>query len=150
LRRFGIADESSVVGYAGAYSGAVSWLALRTSEACPLALPHYDAPCASAAIAVFAFGALEPLRTLFTPAHPPLSPTERMRVTGTAAVGLLGAVFIPDCLAFAIGGEEWWSRVALQHPAQRTLESSTSLFALFATEASMVAHRAGKLGKDEQ
>ena len=65
---------------------------------------------------------------------------------GLVALGALGAVFIPDCVAFGLGGEEWWGRVANQHAAQRTLESSTSLFALFATEASMVAHRAGKVG----
>ena len=30
--------------------------------------------------------------------------------------------------------------------SQKTLESSTSIFALVATEASMVAHRCGKVG----
>ena len=65
---------------------------------------------------------------------------------GLVALGVLGAVFIPDCVAFGLGGEAWWARATTAHPAQMTLESSTSLFALFATEASMVAHRVGKVG----
>ena len=68
---------------------------------------------------------------------PDLSATELLRVRGLLALGVLGAVFIPDCVAFGLGGEEWWARVAAAHASQRTLESSTALFALFATEASV-------------
>ena len=62
---------------------------------------------------------------------------------------MLGCVFAPDALSFALGGEEWWDRVYAYalHPSQRTLESSTSLvFALFAVEASMISRRVGKTG----
>jgi len=77
---------------------------------------------------------------------PKLSETELLRARGLLAIGVLGCVFAPDCIAFALGGSSWWDRVCDLHHAQRALESSTSLFALFATEASMVAHRAGKAG----
>lgn len=63
------------------------------------------------------------------------------------SIGVLGCVFAPDALSFALGGQEWWDRVYALHPSQRTLESSTSLvFALFAVEASMISHRVGKTG----
>ena len=157
--RRGIADDALVTSYAGAYSAAVTWLAWRASAACPPWLPSADAPAALAAVGVFAFGVAAPLATLRPPgdddaaaggggarAAPPLSATETLRVRGLLALGVLGAVFAPDCVAFALGGEAWWARATTAHPAQMTLESSTSLFALFATEASMIAHRCGKLG----
>ena len=77
---------------------------------------------------------------------PALSGTERLRVRGLLVIGLIGAVFIPDCLAFVLGSQDWWGRVTAQHAAQTTLESTTSLCALYATEASMVSHRCGKAG----
>ena len=149
--RRGIADDALVTFYAGAYSAAVTWLAWRASAACPPWLPSVDAPAALAAVGVFAFGVVAPVATLRPPragagAAPPLSATETLRVRGLLALGVLGAVFAPDCVAFALGGEAWWARATAAHPAQMTLESSTSLFALFATEASMIAHRCGKLG----
>ena len=171
-RRRGIADDGLVTLYGGLYSLAVSWLALRASDACPPLLWPLDPLLSAAAVATFLFGIAAPLATLLWPSAddrdsftttatgtttgstttttttppPPLSPTELLRVRGLVALGALGAVFIPDCVAFGLGGEAWWGRVANQHAAQRTLESSTALFALFATEASMVAHRAGKVG----
>ena len=108
-----------------------------------------DGVCAPLALGVFAYGAAAPVYTLVGPPsaeRPPLSPTEALRARGLVAIGALGAVFAPDCVAFALGSDAWWDRVAELHASQRTLESSTSLFALFATEASMVAHRAGKAG----
>lgn len=77
---------------------------------------------------------------------PILSETELLRARGLVFIGLLGCVFAPDALSFCLGGQEWWGRVSTMHPSQQILESSTSLFALFATEASMIAHRVGKLG----
>jgi hypothetical protein len=85
-------------------------------------------------------------KTTTTATLPPLSETELLRARGLLAIGILGCVFTPDALSFLLGGQEWWSRVAAVHPSQQTLESSTSLFALFATEASMISHRVGKLG----
>ena len=148
-RRRGIVDDATVTAFAGAYSLAVSWLALRASEACPPGLGGLDGVCAPLALGVFAYGAAAPVYTLVGPpsaSRPPLSPTEALRARGLVAIGALGAVFAPDCVAFALGSDAWWDRVAALHPSQRALESSTSLFALFATEASMVAHRAGKAG----
>ena len=46
-RRRGIIDDATVTAFAGAYSLAVSWLALRASTACPPGLSDYDAPCAA-------------------------------------------------------------------------------------------------------
>ena len=101
------------------------------------------------AVVVFAYGAVAPVLTLlglYGSERPELSETETLRATGLVAIGTLGAIFIPDCVAFGLGGADWWDRVSALHPSQQTLESSTSLFALFATEASMVAHRVGKAG----
>ena len=97
---------------------------------------------------MFLYGAVMPVLTLVDTSGdaPQLSETETLRATGLVAIGALGAVFVPDCVAFALGSDAWWDRVADLHAAQRTLESSTSLFALYPTEASMVAHRAGKAG----
>ena len=46
-QRRGIIDDATVTAFAGAYSLAVSWLALRASTACPPGLSDYDAPCAA-------------------------------------------------------------------------------------------------------
>ena len=148
-QRRGIIDDGTVTAFAGAYSLAVSWLALRASTACPPGLSDLDAPCAALAVLVFAYGAVAPVLTLlglYGSDRPELSETEQLRATGLVAIGTLGAIFIPDCVAFGLGGADWWDRVSELHPSQQTLESSTSLFALFATEASMVAHRVGKAG----
>ena len=63
-RRRGVVDDRTVTAFAGAYSLAVSWLALRASEACPPSLAAADPACAVLAIAVFAYGALAPPLTL--------------------------------------------------------------------------------------
>ena len=95
--------------------------------------------------------AIVPAITLFNPGNcldeaPPLSETELLRARGLLGIGVLASVFAPDCLAFALGGSDWWDRVSTLHPSQKVLESSTSLFALYANEASMIAHRCGKAG----
>ena len=199
--RRGIIDDATVNLYAALYTGAVSWLALRTSEACPvwLSTSTMDAILPIASIGVFVFSLLAPFVTLAgdlfhnvhddsttringtiavpvyqsmvkfarsirwderernetDPLHvpsttfqfpPELSPTELLRARGLLAIGVLGCIFTPDALSFALGGQEWWGRVTELHPSQKTLESSTSLFALFAVEASMISHRVGKTG----
>lgn len=78
-----------------------------------------------------------------------LSETELFRTKGLLAIGVLGCVFVPDCISFALGSSSWWDRVASVHPSQRLLESSTALFALYSTEASMVATRAANKGVAE-
>lgn len=77
---------------------------------------------------------------------PELSATEIVRSQGMVAIGVVGCLFAPDALSFALGGQEWWGRVSDLHPSQRMLESSTALFGLFATEASVLGHRVGKTG----
>lgn len=199
--RRGIIDDATVNLYAALYTGAVSWLALRTSEACPiwLSTSTMDSILPIASIGVFVFSLLapfftlagdlfhnvhddstaringtvavpvyqsmvkfsrsirwderdgneiDPLRVPSTPFQfpPELSPTELLRARGLLAIGVLGCIFTPDALSFALGGQEWWGRVTELHPSQKTLESSTSLFALFAVEASMISHRVGKTG----
>eukprot|EP00979_Chaetoceros_neogracilis_P019318 scaffold12161_cov297-Chaetoceros_neogracile.AAC.5 len=179
--RRGIIDDATVNLYAAAYTGAVSWLALRTSEACPMWLSSFDTVLPIASVGVFAFSLLAPFLTLVgrsnsshdslnataaVPAYqsmvkfarggwgdskeeafpPQLSPTELLRARGLLAIGVIGCVFAPDALSFALGGQEWWNRVTELHPSQKTLESTTSLCALFAVEASMISHRVGKTG----
>jgi len=194
--RRGIVDDAVINAYAAFYSGAVSWLALRSSEICPHFLTHkvVDIVLSSFCIIIFVSSLVAPLLTLAAdtspigdninndkdskggnmayrlcqwmvasirsfseegninqeddkqPLLPPLSETEVLRARGLVFIGLFGCVFTPDAISFLIGGEEWWSRVSSAHISQRMLESSTSLFALFATESSMIAHRVGKVG----
>ena len=145
--RPGISDDAAVNLYGAAYTSAVTWLALRASELCPgwLATAQFDRILAPLAVSAFMYGAVAPVKTLLSSANL-LTPTELLRVRGLVAIGFLGVVFTPDAVAFTLGSEDWWGRVTQEFASQKTLESSTSLFALFATEASMVAHRAGKAG----
>jgi len=146
--RIGIADDASVNFYGGVYTAAVSWLAWRASALAPQSLSNFDPILAPLALLAFGYGIYAPVTTLYKYSNDKktLSDTELLRVNGLLAIGVLGAVFAPDCVAFGLGSSTWWDRVSLEYPSQQTLESSTSLFALFATEASMVAHRAGKQG----
>lgn len=191
--RRGIIDDATVNLYAALYTGAVSWLALRTSEFCPVWVYSMggDSFIPLISVGVFVFSLLAPFFTLFgdffsSPStikeekelfpwyqymvsftrslsmnnnnddgiisnqqeqYPPeLSDTELLRCRGLLAIGVLGCIFAPDALSFFLGGQEWWGRVSELHPSQRILESSTSLFALFSVEASMISHRCGKQG----
>ena len=151
IGRRGLADDPMVNIYGGVYAIAVSWLACRSSSACPEVLVSADGFLPWIAFGVFILAPVAPAITLSNPLdifakYPPLSPTELLRMRGLLAIGLLAAVFAPDCLAFALGGSEWWNRVSTLHPSQQTLESSTSLFALYANEASMVSHRCARAG----
>lgn len=125
-KRRGIVDDGTVNAFAGAYSLAVSWLALRASAACPPDLAAYDALCAVLAVLVFTYGAIAPVLTLlgtYGSERPELSDTETLRATGLVAIGALGAIFIPDCVAFGLGGADWWDRVSAIHPSQQTVHS---------------------------
>lgn len=146
-----LVEDSNVNAYAGVYALAVSWLALRASNACPDWLSSMDFILPWVCLSVFFLSAVIPAITLFDPGNfldetPPLSETELLRARGLLGIGILASVFAPDCLAFGLGGSEWWDRVSALHPSQKVLESSTSLFALYANEASMIAHRCGKAG----
>lgn len=179
--RCGIIDDATVNLYALAYTGVVSWLALRTCDLCPSWLQYFDGILPILSVFVFMLSLLAPYLTLFGGRDtigpkamvffarsfstnndeeaqgvkdilsdqfvlPELSPTELLRARGLLAIGVLGCVFAPDALSFALGGQEWWDRVYQMHPSQRYLESSTSLFALFSVEACMISHRVGKTG----
>ena len=151
--RRGIVDDTRVNLMGGAYSLAASWLALRASRGRPgwLTIPAVDHVMAPLAILVFVYSLAAPVATLVGPDEwfdgaPPLTEIELVRVRGLVAIGVVACVFVPDALAFCIGGEAWWARVTDVYPAQDTLESTTALAALFATEASMIAHRCGKAG----
>ena len=170
--RRGIVDDASVNLFSAFYTAAVSWLALRTSEQCPEWLIQGDGVLPWFCVGVFAFSLLAPLVTLLAARDasggpvewitvlargkggsknekdeiPALSEVELLRARGMLAIGCVACVFAPDAVAFALGGQEWWDRVNSLYPSQRLQESSTSLFALFANEASMLSHRAGKAG----
>ena len=181
--RRGIVDDAAVNLYAGLYTAAVSWLALRTSQFCPdvLKVEIMDKSFAALSILVFVYSLLAPVLTLISNSDnknydglsyklsdimvksargpmenvygedqdmilPPLSQTELLRARGLLFIGVLGCIFTPDALSFFLGGQDWWGRVSTAHSSQQILESSTSLFAIFATESSMISHRVGKLG----
>ena len=139
--RPGIVNDAAVTSYAAAYTLAASWLAVRAlGTTFPL-----EGPCAVVAAGIFAYALLAPITTLIRHTDV-LSPTELLRARGLLAIGLVAVLFVPDCLCFALQGDDWWTRVVERHPKQPLLESSTALFGAFAVEASMLAHRAGKLG----
>ncbi len=55
---------------------------------------------------------------------PKLSSIETLRAWGliTTILGVVGCLFAPDALAFALGGQDWWGRVYDLYPYQRMLE----------------------------
>lgn len=171
--RLGVVDDAALHLYAGLYSGAASWLALRTSTFCPPWLIPLDRVLPCLAAAIFAYSLAAPAVTLYdnmqqssdedgvttlssamvraargsaVSVPTSLSETELFRANGLLFIGVLGCVFVPACLAFALKGDDWWQRVGELHSKQRLLESTDALFALFATEASMIATRAANAG----
>jgi hypothetical protein len=81
------------------------------------------------------------------PGDPPaLTATEILRAQSLLGVGVVGCLFAPIAVKFAIAGPAWWGHVLEVYPEQGLLESSTALFGIFATQASMVAHASAKAG----
>ena len=171
--RRGLVDEAVINLYCAFYTFAVSWLAYRTSDFCPDWLWSLDGVLPWLCSGIFLFSFIAPVVTLLPPnvvgdrlckqmvnisrafqnnsnmvinEQPELSETELLRARGLLFIGILGSIFLPDAISFGIGQQEWWERVYSMHHSQRILESSTSLFALFATEASMISHRMAKKG----
>lgn len=149
--RRGLAEDLYINRYSGFYAIAVSWLALRASDVCIEPITRLDVIVPWVSTLISALAGILPAVTLFNPMgilddKPPLSETELVRIRGLVAIGMLACVFAPDCIAFGLGSNQWWDRVSELHPSQRTLESSTSLFALYANEASMIGHRCSKSG----
>ena len=169
--RTGAVDDALVHWYAATYTASATWLALRTSFACPSLLTTFDPLLATMALGIFIFSLACPVLTLMhhfsirlpvgtmrslvgiarfpqeiPDPTPILTPTELLRAQSLLVVGIVGCVFAPETLTMSLRGQEWWHRVGDLHPNQPWMESSTALFALFATQASMIAHRAGKAG----
>lgn len=141
-KRHGMANDRFVNLYAGFYTLSVSLLSLRSSSLCPSFLEggyFGEGVFCVTSIITFLSGVLFSAYTVLAPGNPQLTPTERLRGNGLVAVSVLGAVFIPDCLAFLLGSSKWWDDVANIFPNQQILESSTAAFALYANEASMVS-----------
>lgn len=168
--RSGVVDDALLNVYSGVYTGCVCWLALRTSLFCPAGLPMLDRFLGLPALGIFLFSLVAPL---FTLVHhhtglfgeslqtmvglarqrdsremilPPLSDTEILRARGLLAIGIIGCIYSPEVVAFLALGDDWWTRVGETFPGQPVIESSTALFGIFATQASMISHRAGKAG----
>lgn len=170
--RCGTADDALIHLYAAIYTAGATWLALRVGPLCPSWLPPLDPVFGLSAAAIFLFSLLapiltllhhseivdaeRPLRQMVTVARlgqtsqvdplPDLSDTELLRAKSLIAVGVVGCLFAPIAIKFAIADPDWWPRVLKMFPAQGTLESSTALFGVFATQASMVAHTVAKAG----
>lgn len=173
--RMGVVDDSALTTYAGLYSAAAVWLALRTSTFCPPWLINTDSFMPWITAGIFGYSLMAPAVTLYEHYNSQndallstlivrfsrsitrqskdemtipttLSETEVFRTNGLLFIGALGCVFVPACLAFAIKGNSWWQTVIVNHPKQNLLESTDALFALFATEASMICTRAANGG----
>jgi hypothetical protein len=149
VNRKGLANDRYVNLYGGLYSLAVTWLAARAMDtASDSWLIQLDSILPWIAMTIFIGSAVTPALTLFVPSSkaPPLSECELLRGRGLLGIGILGCIFAPECLSFALGSSDWWQRINQLHPSQTIVESSNALFALYATEASMIAHRCGKFG----
>lgn len=174
--RLGVSDDAVVHGYAAVYTIASAWLSVRASPVCPEVISQLDVILGGIATIVFVLSLLLPILTLlqhhgvistlesalqglvrWIRNHPGtncdaknprlvLTETELLRVRGLLAIGVIGCVFAPDAVSFALGSQEWWGRVTALHPSQAYLESSTALYGVLATQASMIAHRAAKTG----
>ena len=168
--RSGVVDDALLNVYSGVYTGCVSWLALRTSLFCPTELPIFDQVLGLPALGIFIFSLAAPsftlmhhytgllggsLQTMVGLARqtdpqamilPPLSDTEIVRTRGLLAIGMIGCIYSPEVISFLTLGQDWWARVGETFPGQPVIESSTALFGIFATQASMISHRAGKAG----
>jgi hypothetical protein len=170
--RSGVVDDAAVHLYAATYTASATWLVLRSSQWCPSWLFLLDPVLGMAAGAVFLFSFFAPLLTLLhhykhvnmerllqamvsvarqgnDMSKEPLSDlteTEVLRAQSLLGVGVVGCLFAPIAVKFAISGQDWWFRVSELYPEQGILESSTALFGLLATQASMVAHTSAKAG----
>lgn len=169
--RCGVIDDAVVRWYSASYTLSTAWLAWRTSTACPDLLVTLDGFACPLAIFSFSFSLAAPLLTLFhhyrvadfqqplqwivalargsdhVPATlPTLSDTELFRAQSLLAIGTIACIFAPEALALLLKGQTWWLRVDQLYPGLPWVESTNALFGVFATQASMVAHRAGKVG----
>jgi hypothetical protein len=169
-RRTGAVDDALVHWYAATYTASATWLAWRTSPLCPSFLTALDPIAGPLALGIFLLSLTCPVLTLVHHSFqnlpgpmraivgiarqhddpysdpPLLTPTEVLRAQSLLAVGIVGCIFSPEALTLALRGQDWWHRVGELHPSQPLIESSTALFGVYATQASMIAHRAGKAG----
>lgn len=171
--RRGAIDARVLQLYAGAYSTAVSWLALRVyPPACPGALPALDSILGTAASVVFAASLVIPLLSLLsdtTPDNkflrwtqtslvrvargdptidnpPRFTPTEKLRATGLVVIGCVACLFLPVSTYLALYGKQWWETVLEAYPQQGLLETTTALFGLIAAQANILISRAAGYG----
>lgn len=146
--RPGFAHERAIMLYTSSYLAGVMWLCLRFSPLYPASDPTIvalDPALCLASIAVYIYGMVSPIFTSLA-LDDELTPTERLRMRGMVASGLVGAVFILNTAALLFNGPEWWVKVVSVYPAQSVLEPSTALFAAYAVEAGMLIHRLARRG----
>ena len=172
--RLGVVDDALLHLYSGVYTSCASWLALRTCPICPSELIGLDPLIGPLALGIFWFSLMAPVLTLLChytgifegpvhtmvmtvrkESHNPgqlpslpqqLTNTELVRARGLLAIGVIACTYAPIVISFLVLGQDWWVRVGTLFPSQSWLESSTALFGVYATQASMIAHRAGKAG----
>jgi hypothetical protein len=174
--RLGMSDDALLHLYSAFYTTASAWLAYRACRVAPERLFSLDSLIGTISTAIFTFSLIMPTITLLhhhnvfdiqdklqfivglarrnqsSPGNAQqneslfLTETELLRVRSLLIIGVIGCVFAPVALSFALGGQEWWGRITTLHPSQTYLESSTELYGVLATQASMVSHRAAKAG----
>lgn len=172
--RMGAVDDAVVHLYASLYTAGAVWLALRVGPLCPSWLTSLDPLFGALAASIFIFSLVAPMLTLLhdsgivnaekslrgmvsmarqqyvSPKEPlpPLTETELLRAKSLIAVGVVGCLFAPISIKLALVNDAtWWNNVVLtDFPAQGILESSTALFGIIATQASMIAHTSAKAG----
>lgn len=171
--RRGIADPKVLRLYAGTYSAAVCWLALRVyPPACPSWLPSLDPVVGTATSALFVASLVAPLLSLLSDGAPgdslledtqlglvrlargdptirelpPFTPTEKYRTGGLLAIGFVACLYLPVSSYLAVYGDAWWSASLEKYPQQGLLEASTALFGLNAVQWNVLLTRAGGYG----
>lgn len=158
--RSGAVDDAVVHLYAAIYTASTIWLALRSGPLCPSWLPSFDPVLGMAAAAIFILSLLAPVLTLLhhydyvngqsalqamvrvarqgqgmkVEHLPDLTDTEVLRAQSLIGVGVVGCLFAPIAVKFALSGQDWWVRVSEIFPEQGMLESSTALFGVLATQ----------------
>jgi len=171
--RCGVIDDATVHVYGATYTAAATWWSLRTSMSCPSLIGDFDHILGPLSLSIFLFSITAPLLTLIhhytdyqsklvdrilktivglarggvtVDQLPRLSDLEVYRATSLFVIGVIACTYAPGTLTMTLRGQDWWSRVMELHPGQSWIESTTALFGVYATQASMVAHRAGKKG----
>jgi len=149
----GFMNNKAITRFGAAYMFGAMWVCFRTG---PVFAEVFSAQAISSngvlrtfdcgvnvlVALVFVYGIIAPIQTYFaSSASAPLSPVQRMLLSGSAIQNVIGATFLPVVLALAFRGPLWWEAVHDRWPMQQLLEPSTSTFAGLSVGAGLLSIR---------